>query len=105
MGFGSLKQTWKESRAWGKSVPEVPANHVDMPRKGSMRFDGNHGAWMAPLGMVALLLCTLATLSTPVYEPMSLVDVTIAADLPGGPGSVQKLKVGLWGLCLDGSDG
>lgn len=105
MRLGNLRQTWQDGRDWGKSVPKVPDDHVDVHRKGAMRFDGNHGLWMMPLGIIALLLCTLATLSTPINQSMSLLDITLGADLPGGSGTTQKLKVGLWGYCLNGADG
>lgn len=105
MTLSSFRENWKRDRAWGKSVPEVPEDHVEPPPKGAQRFSGNHGVWMLPLGMAALLFCLLATLSTPIYEPMSVLDLSLKGDIPGGSGTPQTLKVGLWGFCLSGSEG
>lgn len=105
MGLASLRKTWKEDRIWGNSVPVVPEDHVEIPRKGIFRFTGNHGAWMTPVGMIALALCLLATIGTPIFAPMSLVDFTIKGDVPGGSGTPRTLQVGLWGFCWNGPDG
>jgi hypothetical protein len=105
MRFANLREDWQKDRAWARSVPEVPEDHVEVPRKGTMRFDGNHGAWMAPLAMIALLFCLFATLSTPIYEPMTLIEMNIKQEVFGGSGTLQTLKVGLWGFCLNGPDG
>ncbi|KAJ9104424.1 hypothetical protein QFC21_001919 [Naganishia friedmannii] len=106
MGLSNFRQTWKRDSAWGRSVPEVPDDHCELPRNTiATRFDGNHGAWMAPLGLTALVLCVLATISTPLFPPMTVIEMVIKPDYPGGSGTSQKVQIGLWGLCWDGEDG
>ena len=106
MSLSKFRQAWQRDSEWGRSVPVVPDDHVEPPRNTlTARFDGNHGSWMAPLGMAALVLCVLATVSTPLFPPMTVIEMAIKSDYPGGSGATQNVQIGLWGLCWDGEDG
>ncbi|KAJ9114607.1 hypothetical protein QFC22_005480 [Naganishia vaughanmartiniae] len=106
MGLSNFRENWKRDSEWGRSVPEVPEDHAEPPRNTiTTRFDGNHGSWMAPLAFAALIMCLLATLSTPLVGPLALVEMNVKPDYPGGSGTSQKVQIGLWGLCWDGKDG